>query len=83
VDEAYARKFEDEQRQGTLAALFAGLAIFISCLGLFGLASYMAENRIKEIGVRKVLGASVAGIVRLLSKDFLALVIIAILLLRP
>ncbi len=83
VDETYARKFEDEQRQGTLAALFAGLAIFISCLGLFGLASYMAENRIKEIGVRKVLGASVSGIVRLLSKDFLALVIIAILIASP
>ncbi|HZF66274.1 MAG TPA: ABC transporter permease [Chitinophagaceae bacterium] len=83
VDEAYARKFEDEQRQGTLAALFSGLAIFISCLGLLGLASYMAENRIKEIGVRKVLGASVTGIVRLLSKDFLALVTIAILIASP
>src|SRR4029077_17540848 len=53
VDESYANKFREEQRTGTLAALFAGLSIFISCLGLFGLATYMAENRIKEIGVRK------------------------------
>ena len=71
IDEDYAKKFEDEQRSGTLSALFAGLTIFISCLGLFGLATYMAENRIKEIGVRKVLGASVAGIAALLSKEFL------------
>ncbi len=71
VDEAYAKKFDNEQRQGTLVAVFAGLTIFISCLGLFGLATYMAENRIKEIGIRKVLGASVAGITTLLSKDFI------------
>ncbi|MEO6718931.1 MAG: ABC transporter permease [Ferruginibacter sp.] len=83
VDEAYARKFDNEQRQGTLAALFAGLAIFISCLGLFGLATYMAESRIKEIGVRKVLGASVAGIATLLSKEFLALVIISLIIASP
>ena len=83
VDEEYARKFEDEQRVGTLAALFAGLTIFISCLGLFGLATYMAENRIKEIGVRKVLGASVTGIAALLSKDFLKLVFISFFLAVP
>ena len=83
VDESYAKKFEDEQLQGTLAALFAGLTIFISCLGLFGLAAYMAENRIKEIGVRKVLGASVAGITALLSKDFVRLVIISFILAAP
>jgi putative ABC transport system permease protein len=83
VDEEYARKFENEQRQGTLAALFAGLTIFISCLGLFGLATYMAENRIKEIGVRKVLGASVTEITALLSKDFLALVVISLLIATP
>lgn len=83
VDEEYAQKFEDEQRQGTLAALFAGLTIFISCLGLFGLATYMAENRIKEIGVRKVLGASVAGIATLLSRDFLKLVIVSFIIAAP
>ena len=77
------RKFNDEKRTGTLAALFAGLTIFISCLGLFGLATYMAENRIKEIAVRKVLGASVAGITSLLSKDFLKLVAISILIASP
>lgn len=83
VDEEYAEKFKSEERTGTLAALFAGLTIFISCLGLFGLATYMAENRIKEIGVRKVLGASVAGITTLLSKDFLKLVMISFLVACP
>jgi ABC-type antimicrobial peptide transport system permease subunit len=83
VDEAYAQKFDFEQRQGTLAALFAGLTIFISCLGLFGLATYMAENRIKEIGVRKVLGASVAGITTLLSKEFVTLVVISFVIAAP
>ncbi len=83
VDEEYARKFEDTQRTATLAALFAGLTIVISCLGLFGLAAYMAENRIKEIGVRKVLGASVMSITTLLSKDFLKLVIISFVVASP
>ncbi|MDQ6763180.1 MAG: ABC transporter permease [Bacteroidota bacterium] len=83
VDEAYAEKFEQEKRTGTLAGLFAGLTIFISCLGLFGLATYMAENRIKEIGVRKVLGASVTSITTLLSKDFLKLVIISFIIASP
>ncbi|HEY5327774.1 MAG TPA: FtsX-like permease family protein, partial [Mucilaginibacter sp.] len=83
VDEAYAQKFDNEQRQGTLAALFAGLTIFISCLGLFGLATYMAENRIKEIGVRKVLGASVTRITTLLSRDFVTLVIISFIIAAP
>lgn len=83
VDAEYARKFENEQRQGTLAALFAGLTIFISCLGLFGLATYMAENRIKEIGVRKVLGASVTGIAALLSKDFIRLVVVSFVIAAP
>jgi ABC-type antimicrobial peptide transport system permease subunit len=78
-----AQKFDNEQRQGTLAALFAGLTIFISCLGLFGLATYMAENRIKEIGVRKVLGASITGITTLLSKDFVKLVIISFVIAAP
>ncbi len=83
VDEEYARKFRDEKRTATLAAFFSGLTIFISCLGLFGLATYMAETRIKEIGVRKVLGASVTGITLLISKDFLRLVGIAFLIAAP
>lgn len=83
VDEDYASKFKSEQRTGTLAALFSGLTIFISCLGLFGLAAYMAESRIKEIGVRKVLGASVTGITTLLSKDFVSLVVIAFVAASP
>ena len=83
VDDAYASKFADEQHTGTLAAFFAGLTILISCLGLFGLAAYMAENRIKEIGIRKVLGASVATITTLLSKDFLKLVIISFIIASP
>jgi ABC-type antimicrobial peptide transport system permease subunit len=77
VDQEYAKKFGDEERIGKLASVFAALAIFISCLGLFGLASFMAEARTKEIGVRKVLGASVLNLWGLLSKDFLVLVIIA------
>jgi putative ABC transport system permease protein len=83
IDEEYSRKFRSEERTGTLAALFAGLTIFISCLGLFGLATYMAENRIKEIGIRKVLGASVTGITALLSKDFLKLVMLSFLIASP
>jgi putative ABC transport system permease protein len=83
IDQEYAAKFSDEKLTGTLASLFAGLTIFISCLGLFGLAIYMAENRIKEIGVRKVLGASVTNIAALLSKDFIKLVIIAIVIASP
>jgi ABC-type antimicrobial peptide transport system permease subunit len=83
VDEEYARKFEDEKRTGALAGLFAGLTIFISCLGLFALATYMAEARIKEIGVRKVLGASVTNITALLSKDFIKLVLVSIIIASP
>lgn len=83
IDEEYNLKFRTEQRMGTMATLFAGLTIFISCLGLFGLATYMAENRIKEIGVRKVLGASVSGITALLSKDFLKLVLYSFLVASP
>jgi len=83
ADEAYAKKFSDTQRTGKLAALFAALTIFISCLGLFALAAYMAENRTKEIGVRKVLGASVVNITSLLSKDFLKLVFISFVIASP
>jgi ABC-type antimicrobial peptide transport system permease subunit len=83
ADAEYAEKFDDERRTGSLAGLFAGLTVFISCLGLFGLATYMAENRVKEIGVRKVLGASVAGITTLLSKDFLKLVLVSFAVAAP
>jgi ABC-type antimicrobial peptide transport system permease subunit len=83
TDEEYAKKFSDEQLIGKLASLFATLTIFISCLGLFGLAAYMAENRVKEIGVRKILGASVTNIAALLSKDFVKLVVIAIVIASP
>jgi putative ABC transport system permease protein len=78
VSEQYARKFEDTKRTATLSALFSGLTIIISCLGLFGLASFMAVQRTKEIGVRKVLGASVLNLWKLLSKDFIVLVMISI-----
>lgn len=77
IDEAYARKFESEQRLGNLAGVFTLLAILISCLGLFGLASFVAEQRTKEIGVRKVLGASVLNLWKMLSKDFVILVLIS------
>jgi putative ABC transport system permease protein len=78
VDLQYASKFEDTQRTATVSALFAGLTILISCIGLFGLASFMAVQRTKEIGVRKVLGASLLNLWQLLSKDFVVLVLIAI-----
>lgn len=83
VDDEYARKFSDEERVGKLATFFAILAIFISCLGLFGLASFIAEQRTKEIGIRKVLGASVTNLWGLLSKDFVLLVIISCLISAP
>ena len=77
TDEEYAHKFTDEKRIGNLATFFAVLAVFISCLGLFGLASFVAEQRTKEIGVRKVLGASVFNLWQMLSKDFVNLIIIS------
>lgn len=83
ADEEYAAKFAAEERIGRLATVFAGLAILISCLGLFGLASFVAEQRVKEIGVRKVLGASVFNLWSLLSKDFVLLVMIAYLIASP
>lgn len=82
-DETYAKKFADEHRIGSLATFFTILAIFISCLGLFGLASFVAEQRKKEIGVRKVLGASVFNVWQLLSKEFAGLVIISCLIAIP
>ncbi len=83
IDEAYARKFANEQRTSALAGWFAGFTIFISCLGLFALVSYMAETRKKEIGIRKVLGASVPNITILLSKEFLILVLISFVIAAP
>ena len=77
TDEEYARKFEDEKRIGNLSTFFSILAVFISCLGLFGLASFVAEQRTKEIGVRKVLGASVFNLWQMLSRDFFNLVLIS------
>ena len=82
-DETYARKFEDEKRIGNLATFFAVLAVFISCLGLFGLASFVAEQKTKEIGVRKVLGATVFNLWKMLSRDFVKLVIISCLIAVP
>ncbi|MBS1663734.1 MAG: ABC transporter permease [Bacteroidetes bacterium] len=82
-DKEYAVKFADEQRVGKLVGLFAALTIFISCLGLFGLAAYMAESHIKEIGIRKVLGASVTDIAGLLSKEFLRLVGVSFVIASP
>ena len=82
-DEGYERKFLTETQIGNLAAVFSGLAILISCLGLFGLASFVAEQRTKEIGVRKVLGARVVNLWALLSGDFLKLVILSCLVSMP
>jgi len=83
LDEEYAKKFNDEERIGRLAASLATLAILISCIGLFGMAAFMAGQRIKELGIRKVLGASVFSLWSLLSKDFLLLVLIAFLIASP
>src|SRR3569833_3680320 len=83
VDQEYNQKFNLETLGGKLAAIFAGLAIFVSCMGLFGLAAYVAEQRTKEIGIRKVLGASIIQVWLLLSKDFIVLVIISCVIASP
>lgn len=83
MDNSFTSMYEAEQKIGNIAMTFALLAIFISCLGLFGLASFTAEQRTKEIGIRKVLGANTPQIVQLLSKDFLRLVFIALLIAIP
>ncbi|WP_084332176.1 ABC transporter permease [Runella limosa] len=83
VDEEYAKKFANEERLGKIASIFAILAIFISCLGLFGLASFVAEQRTKEMGVRKVLGATTANLWGLLSKDFVVLVVLSLFIASP
>jgi putative ABC transport system permease protein len=78
LDESFASMYDAERRVGQIAGVFALLAIAISCLGLFGLAAYSTEQRTREIGIRKVLGATVPGITRLLTRDFLRLVLIAL-----
>ena len=83
LDEAYQKQYLTETRIGVLSRYFAGLAILISCLGLFGLATYTAQKRQKEIGIRKVVGASVQNITFMLSKDFLKLIVIAVLIAFP
>lgn len=83
LDDAFNDMYKVEQRTGLLGLTFAIIAILIACLGLFGLATYMAEQRIKEIGVRKVLGATVFGIATMLSKDFIRLVLVAALIAFP
>ena len=83
LDEAFESMYRAEQRVGKVALSFSLLAIVIACLGLFGLTTYMVEQRVKEIGIRKVLGASVSGIVAMLSKDFVKLVLIALLIASP
>ena len=83
LDDTLNAHYDSQEKQAQLLALFAGLAIFISCLGLFGLVEYTTRQRTREIGVRKVLGASVSSIVALLSKDFLKLVLIAIVIASP
>jgi ABC-type antimicrobial peptide transport system permease subunit len=83
ADQEYAKKFGNEKRIGKLASIFATLAIFISCLGLFGLASFVAEQRTKEIGIRKVMGASVMNLWKMLSGDFVILVVISCVIALP
>ena len=83
VDDNFNKSYADEGQYGNIFTTASAWAIFIACLGLFGLATFTVESRLKEIGVRKVLGASVQSIVRLLSKDFLVLVFIAFLIACP
>ena len=83
LDEEFNKMYSDDQRTGVLFNVFAAIAILISCLGLFGLATYTAQVKIKEIGIRKVLGASVASITNLLAKDFVLLVLIAFVIASP
>lgn len=83
IDDVYNQQYEDERRMSAVLSIFAALAIFVACLGLLGLAAFVAEKRTREIGVRKVLGASVPGIVGLLSRDFLLLVGVAFVAAAP
>ncbi|MBO9682799.1 MAG: FtsX-like permease family protein [Flavisolibacter sp.] len=83
IDKTFESHYQSQQRAGTLFTTFAAIAIFISCLGLFGLATYTAQIKTKEIGIRKVLGASVGSVIQLISKDFLKLVIVATVIATP
>ena len=83
LDDAYQKQYASENRVSALSRYFAGLAIVISCLGLFGLAAFTAQRRQKEIGIRKIIGASVGSLFMMLSKDFLLLVLVAILISFP
>ena len=83
LDEKFASLYANEKRTQQIFSVFAILAVIIACLGLFGLATYTAEQRRKEIGIRKVLGASVGGIIQLLSKEFLKLVLISFIIAIP
>lgn len=83
VDDDFNKKFALENQVGKLAGIFASLAVFISCLGLFGLASFMAEQRTKEIGIRKILGASLSNLWRILSNEFIVMIILSLLIASP
>jgi putative ABC transport system permease protein len=83
LDERFQKTYEAEQNTGMLLGIFSGLTIFVACMGLFGLAMFTAQQRTKEMGIRKVLGASVSNIVSLLSKDFIKLVILAFIIASP
>jgi len=83
MSSVYADLFKKERTLGILSNLFGGLAVFISCLGLFGLVAYSAEQRTKEFGIRKVLGASVSGLMRLLSFSFFKLILVSVLIAAP
>jgi putative ABC transport system permease protein len=83
MDEAYSKMYTSDQRTGSLFKVFAFIAIFISCLGLFGLMTYTAQLKTREIGIRKVLGATVLSVTGLLAKDFIVLVLLAIFIASP
>ena len=83
VDESITKQYQNEQKMQGTFYVFAGLSLFIACLGLFGLSTFVVKRKVKEIGVRKVLGASVGGIVQLLSKDFMKLVLVALVIASP
>ena len=83
MDDLYNKTYSAEQKTGTILNIFSILTVFVACLGLFGLATYAAEQRTKEIGIRKVLGASVSQLIKMLSREFVKLVLIASLISFP